>query len=59
MGVDAVAAGPVDSRSVEQVARHVLQPEAASQMVQNEFLYPRTLAPLCAAVDGRSVPAAR
>ncbi len=58
MGVDAPAATRVDSAPVEQVARHVLQPEAVRQMVQNAILNPCTAAPISVGVQGRSVPTA-
>ena len=57
-GVDAAVTARVDCAPVEQVARHVLQPEALRQMVQNAVSYPR-MAALTGAVSGRGVPTSR
>ncbi len=48
----------VDSAAVEQVARHVLLPEAVRPMVKNAVFYPRKAA-LIGAVSGRGVPTSR
>jgi hypothetical protein len=57
-GVDEVAGGRVVSATAEQVARHVLLPEAARPMVKNAVFYPRKAAAL-GAVGGRGVPTSR
>ena len=57
-GVDVVQTGGVCSRPVEQVARHVLQPEAVRHMVQNAVFYPR-MAVALGTVSGRGVPTTR
>jgi hypothetical protein len=56
--VDAIPGIVVDSAPVEQVARHVLDPEARSQMVKNAAFYPRT-ADAIGTVSGRGVPTTR
>jgi hypothetical protein len=58
LGVDDVAGASVVSAPVEQVARHVLHPEAVRQMVKNAIFYPRKAA-LTSAVSGRGVPTTR
>jgi hypothetical protein len=58
VGVDDPAAARVDSAAIEQVARHVLIPEAVRQMVKNAIFYPRKAA-LTGAVSGRGVPTSR
>ena len=58
LGVDAVSRAGVVSAPVEQVARHVLQPEAVRQMVQNAAFYPRQAVAL-GTVSGRGVPTTR
>jgi hypothetical protein len=58
VGVDDPAAARVDSAAIEQVARHVLIPEAVRHMVKNAIFYPRKAA-LTGAVSGRGVPTSR
>jgi hypothetical protein len=57
--VDAAVAGSVDSAPVEQVARHVLQPEAVRLMVKNATLYAPQIAPVFGRDRGRGVPTTR
>ena len=56
--LDGASEAVVDSAPVEQVARHVLNPEAASQMVMNAVFYPR-MADAIGTVSGRGVPTTR
>jgi hypothetical protein len=58
-GVDAVVRVGVDSAAVEQVAWHVLQPEAVRLMVKNATLFAPQIAPVSGRVRGRGVPTTR
>ena len=53
-----VYGGALLGEEMEQVARHVLQPEAVRHMVQNAAFYPRQAVAL-GTVSGRGVPTTR
>ena len=57
-GVDDASGPSVVAAAAEQVARHVLVPEAVSPMVKNTTSYPRMAAAL-GSVSGKGVPTSR
>ena len=58
LGVDDLSGRRVVSAPAEQVARHVLLPEAVRPMVKNAISYPR-MAVALGTVSGRGVPTSR